>query len=190
VTLLCIFFTKKPLYKLHWTVIKWWRQIGPSKKSSNHVHNLQAAWQSFHHFKPNKSDAPNVCGCDNKTNFQTKKTLQSPGVETWFFGLNAQCYEFMQRVGKLITVTSLDFWSCRFGDTHWTLQHFLNPMMVFFVMEFGIGNCEELHEMFLHIRSVETSVGLWSKAATETHHSYPLFLRFITMVLKQSNGLE
>ncbi len=67
---------------------------------------------------------------------------------------------------------------------------FLIPWWCFFVMEFGSSNCEELHEMFLHILSVETSVGWWSKAATETHHSYPLFLRFITMVLKQSNGLE
>jgi hypothetical protein len=32
-------------------------------------------------------------------------------------------------------------------------------MMVFLVMEFGISNCEELCEMFLHIHSVETSVG-------------------------------
>jgi hypothetical protein len=41
-------------------------------------------------------------------NFQNK-TLESPRVETWFFGLNAQSYEFMSRVGKLITLTSLDF---------------------------------------------------------------------------------
>jgi hypothetical protein len=31
-------------------------------------------------------------------------------------------------------------------------------MMVFLLMEFGISNCEELHEMFLQIHSVETSV--------------------------------
>jgi hypothetical protein len=43
-----------------------------------------------------------------KNHFQNK-TLESPRVETWFFGLNAQCYEFMSRVGKLITLTSLDF---------------------------------------------------------------------------------